>query len=88
MFGFTTITSYWFYGTQCWRFLAGASRAHWYRYFYLLTIIGIAMLPLSAVLNLIDGMYALMAIPTMFSTLVLAPRVMRLLSEYRAKTFA
>ena len=87
VFGFTTTTSYWFYGTQCWRFLAGAHRAHWYRYFYLLTIVGIAALPLGAVLNLIDGMYALMAIPTMLSTMILAPRVMRLLADYRLRTF-
>ena len=35
-----------------------------------------ATVSLGMVINLIDGVYAVMAFPTMISTLILAPRVM------------
>ena len=35
------------------------------------------MLKIDIILNLIDGFFALMAIPTMLSTIILAPRVMK-----------
>ena len=41
--------------------------------------------PLRAVIGLIDGMYALMAIPTMLSTLVLAPKVRAAATDYFAR---
>jgi len=44
-----------------------------------------AVSPLRAVIGLIDGMYALMAIPTMLSTLVLAPKVRAAATEYFMK---
>jgi AGCS family alanine or glycine:cation symporter len=36
-------------------------------------------------LNLIDGFFALMAIPTMTATLIMAPRVMKEARKYFAK---
>ena len=39
------------------------------------------------VINLVDSAYALMAIPTMTSTLLLAPHVTRALREYKRKHF-
>ena len=43
--------------------------------FYLCLIIVGAVSSLALVINLIDIMYALMAIPTMISTVLLAPKV-------------
>ena len=83
MFGLTTLTTYWFYGAQCAVFLFGARAEAWYRRVYLVSIVFIALLPLNAALNLIDGSYALMAIPTMTATLLLAPKVLQASRDYR-----
>ena len=40
------------------------------------------MASLSAVINLVDGMYALMAFPTMISALLLAPKVREAAKDY------
>ena len=40
------------------------------------------MASISAVISLIDGMYAMMAIPTMTATLLLSPRVYRATRDY------
>ena len=82
VFGVTTITTYWFYGAQCAVYLFGARAEIWYRRVYLISIVFVAMLPLHAALNLIDGMYALMAIPTMTATLLLAPKVLAASRDY------
>ena len=39
---------------------------------------------LSMMINLIDGFFALMAIPTMISTLIMAPRVLKEAKKYFA----
>ena len=36
-------------------------------------------------LNLIDGVFALMAIPTMLATLILAPKVLKEIKAYTRK---
>jgi AGCS family alanine or glycine:cation symporter len=40
---------------------------------------------LEIVINLLDGAYATMAIPTMVSTLLLAPKVKRVATDYFAR---
>ncbi len=84
-FSMSTMFSYSYYGTKCLGFLLGAERQHWYTYFYVLLIVVASVVSLDVVVNLIDGMYALMAIPTMISTLLLAPRVMQAARDYFAK---
>ena len=80
--GFSTIISYWYYGTKCMGFLFGAHRQRWYLWFYTGLIVVGAVVSLNTVLGIIDGMFAVMAIPTMTSTLLLAPRVNRALHDY------
>ena len=63
-------------------FLVGADKKHYYNYFYLASIMVGAIYPLSAMINLIDGFFALMAIPTMIGTLLLAPKVMEHAKSY------
>ena len=41
---------------------------------------------LSMMINLIDTFFALMAIPTMIGTLILAPKVLKLLNNYKINT--
>ena len=76
-FSISSLFSFSYYGTKCLSFLIGAERKHYYNYFYIISIMVGATTSLSMMINLIDGFFALMAIPTMISTLILAPRVMK-----------
>ncbi len=84
-FSTSTMFSYSYYGTKCLGYLIGAERQHWYNYFYVTLIVAGAVVSLDAAISLIDGMYALMAIPTMTSTLLLAPKVMKAANNYFEK---
>jgi len=77
VFSVSSLFSYSYYGSKCMSFLLGADKKHWYNYFYIASIILGATTSLSAMLNLIDSAFALMAIPTMTATIIMAPRVMR-----------
>ena len=56
----------------------------WYSYFYLITIVLGAIASMQDIMNIIDVAYALMAIPTMLSGFVLAPKVMAEARRYFA----
>lgn len=71
-----------YYGSKCFSYLAGAHRAHYFNYFYVLTIVIASVASLSTVINLVDGMYAMMAFPTMISALLLAPKVKQAAGDY------
>lgn len=84
-FSISSLFSYSYYGTKCLSFLMGADKKHYYNYFYILSILMGATTTLSMMINLIDGFFALMAIPTMISTLIMAPRVVKEAKKYFAK---
>ena len=84
-FSISSLFSYSYYGSKCLSFLIGADKKHYYNYFYLASILLGATTSLNMMLNLIDGFFALMAIPTMTATLIMAPRVMRAAKEYFSK---
>jgi alanine or glycine:cation symporter, AGCS family len=81
----TTILTYSFYGSQCAGFLFGAERRHHYQWLYLGFIVVASVVTLEAAISIIDGAYALMAIPTMVSALLLASRVKEAAGVYFAK---
>jgi len=81
----STMITFWYYGTKRLSFLVGAERAASYRYFYTALIVVGAVGSLEAVIALIDGMYALMAIPTMAASILLAPRTMEAARLYFAQ---
>ena len=85
VFSISSLFSYSYYGTKCLSFLIGADKKHYYNYFYVLSILMGATTTLSLMINLIDGFFALMAIPTMVSTLILAPKVLKEAKKYFAK---
>lgn len=85
VFAITTMFSYSYYSTKCFGFLFGASVQRHYRYFYVLSVLLSSVVSISVVLNIIDGMFGLMCIPTMISTLILAPKVRKAALEYFAK---
>jgi len=84
-FSISSLFSYSYYGTKCLSFLMGADKKHYYNYFYILSILMGATTTLSMMINLIDGFFALMAIPTMISTLIMAPRVVKEAKKYFTK---
>lgn len=88
-FSISSMLTYSYYGTKCLGFLIGAERQHWYNYFYVASIIFGSMASIGAVIDLIDGMFAIMAIPTMVSAILLAPRVKEAAQDYfsRIETF-
>lgn len=81
-FAFSTMFSYSYYGLKCTNFLFGAHNAKYYNYFYLVMLIVAAMIPLGVVVSIMDLAFALMALPTMITLLVLSPRAKKLAKEY------
>jgi AGCS family alanine or glycine:cation symporter len=81
-FATTTIFTYSFYGSQCASYVFGSKHVNSYRIVFVLSIVLIAVISLEAAVSLIDGSFALMAIPTMISAIWLAPKVMRAANLY------
>jgi len=81
-FAITSLFSYSYYGNKAISFLAGVRAGKYYDYFYLITIIFGAILSMQDIMNIIDIAYALMAVPTMVSGFILAPRVMKEAKNY------
>ncbi|TAE49069.1 MAG: alanine:cation symporter family protein [Cytophagales bacterium] len=77
IFALTTLFSYSYYGMKCVSFLFGAKYAHYYNYFYVFSIVVGAVASVQVAVSTIGLMYALMAIPTMFSAFYLSPKVMK-----------
>lgn len=78
----STVLSFGYYGAKCLGFLIGAEHQHHYVWIYTALIVIGAVVSLDAVIGLIDGMYAVMAIPTMTSALCLAPKVRAATKDY------
>lgn len=84
-FAITSLFSYSYYGSKAISFMFGVKAGKWYDYFYLSTIVFGAILSMTDVMNLIDIAYALMALPTMISGFILAPRVLAEAKSYFAR---
>lgn len=85
VFSISSLFSYSYYGSKCLSFLIGADKKHYYNYFYIASIILGATTTLDMMINLIDGVFALMAIPTMLATIILAPKVVKELAAYKVR---
>ena len=77
-FGLSSMFSYSFYGNRCATYLFGERRARWYTWFFILTLVFFAVVPLQAAVGLCDLFYFLMAVPTMISVLALSRKVREL----------
>ncbi|WP_333968448.1 alanine/glycine:cation symporter family protein [Aquimarina algiphila] len=75
VFALSTLFSYSYYGTTCLGFLTKPKYGKYYNYIYILSIIIAAVVKIEFAINLIDSAFAIMAIPTVISALLLAPRV-------------
>jgi len=78
----TTVFTFWYYGTKCASFLFGANSYKGYTVFYLSLVVLGALGSIEAVVYIMDGFYAMMAIPTMISTIYLAPKVKSAADKY------
>lgn len=85
VFALSTMFTYSYYGHKCTNYLFGASKANYYNYFYLATIVVGAVASLEVVVSLVDGMYAVMAFPNMIAALYLAPKVRAASKDYFAR---
>lgn len=82
IFALTTLFSYSYYGGKCLGYLAGAENQHLYNYFYVASIVFGSVVSITSVINIIDGMFALMAIPTLLSAILLSPKVVAATKQY------
>jgi AGCS family alanine or glycine:cation symporter len=84
IFSLTTMFGQSYYGSKCIGYLFGTRWQQKYNLFYVIAVIFGAVVSLNVVINIIDGVYALMAIPTMVSALLLSPQVMKEAKRYFA----
>jgi len=82
IFAITSLFSLSYYGEKCFSYLAGAHRKKYYKLFYVASIIVGSVASLTAIIALIDGLYATMAIPTMISALLLFKKVRVAATDY------
>ncbi len=75
-FALSSMFSYSFYGNRCAAYLMGERRARWYTWFFIVTLVVFAVMPLGLAVGFCDLFYALMAFPTMI-TLLMLRRVVR-----------
>lgn len=78
----TTMFTGWYYGAKCLGFLVGAQWQPYFRWLFILAVVLGATVRVDVVFNLISASYGLMAIPTMVSSLYLAPRVVAASKRY------
>lgn len=81
----STMFTYWYYGEKCFAYLFGEANRKYYKIFYLIMIVTGCLVTLDVVFNFMVGMYGLMAIPTMLSAVLLAPKVKQAAKVYFAK---
>ena len=84
-FGISTIFTYSYYGSVCARFLFGPKGQRVYLYIFIATIIFFASISLDSAINIIDGSFAMMAIPTLISSIILAPKVIAEANKFLAR---
>ena len=82
LFAVSTMVSYSYYGRKCFAYLFGARRAAAYTWLYLIGLFVGGIWSASLVIDTIDTTFAMMAIPNMIATLLLAPKVMTAAKDY------
>lgn len=82
LFSISTMISYSYYSLKCARYLFGYNFGSKYIYVYVASIVPAAVWTQDMVINLLDTAFALMAIPTLLSTLMLSPKVYAATKDY------
>lgn len=84
-FSMSTMFAFPYYGVKCLGFVAGAKYQHLYNYVFVAVVIVGAVSNLRVIIGLIDISFALMAFPTVVSTILLSPHVKRAAKDYFAR---
>ena len=84
-FALSTMFGYSYYGCKCASYLFGTGSKVYYRIFYVFTLVIGSVLSLDLAVNIVDSMFALMAIPTMISALYLSGHVEKEFRRYFAQ---
>lgn len=84
LFAYSTLCSWGFYGLQAWGYLVGQGpkRAMTYKIFYVVTLPIGAVLPIQAVIDLVDSAFFLMALPNVLVIYIFAPEIVREIRGY------
>lgn len=82
IFAITTVFGLAYYGEKCFSFLVGARIGKYFHYWYIALVVVGSVASLTDVVNLVFVAYGLMAVPTMISAIMLAPRVMKEAGKY------
>jgi len=82
LFSISTMISYSYYSLKCSRYLFGYKFGNYYVYVYILSLMGAAVWTQDMVINILDTAFAMMAIPTLISTLLLSNRVVDVTRDY------
>lgn len=81
-FAVSSMFSYSFYGRQCAHYVFGQRGSQLYTWFFILSLILFAMVPLASAVSLCDLFYALMAFPTMLTLILLRKKVKEETNSY------
>lgn len=84
-FSMSTMFAFPYYGVKCLGFVAGAKYQYLYNYVFVIVVIIGAVSNLRVIIGLIDISFALMAFPTVISTILLSPHVRRAAKDYFAR---
>ena len=84
-FGASTIFTYSFYGSACAQFLFGKKGVKIYQWVIIFFVVVFAVIPVKTAIAVIDLSFAFMAIPTLISSVWLAPKVIEKAREYFAE---
>ena len=84
-FALSTMFGYSYYGRKCVAYIFGTKWKTYYNWFYVVMIMIASIVSIDIVINFMDGMFALMVIPTLISTLLLAPKVKKESDRYFSK---
>ena len=84
-FSMSTMFAFPYYGVKCLGFIAGTKFQNIYNYVFVLVVILGAVSNLRVIIGLIDIAFALMAFPTVISTILLSKHVKRAAKDYFAR---
>jgi AGCS family alanine or glycine:cation symporter len=82
LFALSTLVSYSYYSQKCARYLLGDRWGGRYTYVYLGSILLGAVWTQDLVINMLDTAFALMAVPTVTTALILSPKVSAAARDY------
>jgi AGCS family alanine or glycine:cation symporter len=84
-FSLSTMFGYSYYGRKCTSYLFGTKWKQAYNLFYVSMIIVASTISIDIAINFMDSAFALMVIPTMIATILLAPKVLSESRKYFSK---